>query len=271
MNLIEIKKTKNSKEENFPVGSRLISKKFRSQILIFYDFARAADDIADSPNLTSKEKIKRLNLFKKNLEKEKPNLTKIIKLKQVCQKNKISLNHAFNLLKAFKQDALKNRYKNWAELIGYCKYSAVPVVRFVVDLHGEKKEAYKFSDPLCIALQILNHIQDIKKDYKEINRIYLPHTFIKKYKINLHQIKKNYLDKNMRDALNEILFHTEKLIIKANKYKRIMKNNKLSKETNLILEIAKKLLILLKKNDPLKNKVVLNKFDYLKCFVKSFL
>ena len=141
----------------------------------------------------------------------------------------------------------------------------------ILNILMENKEAYKFSDPLCISLQILIHIQDIKKDYKEINRIYLPHTFIKKYKINLHQIKKNYLDKNMRDALNEILFHTEKLIIKANKYKRIMKNNKLSKETNLILEIAKKLLILLKKNDPLKNKVVLNKFDYLKCFVKSFL
>ena len=65
MNLIEIKKTKNSKEENFPVGSWLLSKELRPQILIFYKFARAADDIADSTNLSSNEKVKRLNLFKK--------------------------------------------------------------------------------------------------------------------------------------------------------------------------------------------------------------
>ena len=252
MNLIEIKKTKNSKQENFPVASKLISKKFRPQILIFYDFARAADDIADSPNLNAKEKIKRLNLFEKNLKKKNSNIIKVAKLKQVCVNNKITLKHSLNLLKAFKQDALKNRYKNWTELINYCKYSAVPVGRFVIDLHNEKKKAYKFSDPLCISLQILNHIQDLKKDYEEINRIYLPFSFIKKYKINLHQIKKKYLDENMRNALNEMLFHTEKLIIEADKYKKIMNNKKLSKETNLILEIAKKLLNLLKKKRSFK-------------------
>ena len=141
----------------------------------------------------------------------------------------------------------------------------------MIDLHKERKTSYKYSDPLCIALQILNHIQDCKEDYNKIDRVYLPLTFLKKYNVKLEQLKKNYTEQNLRLAINEILFHTEKLINEADKFKKIMKNNKLSKETTFILEIAKSLLKLLKKKDPLRNKVVLKKFDYIKCFVKTFL
>ena len=190
MNSIETTLTKNYKQENFPVGSWLLSKKIRSQMLIFYKFARAADDIADSPNLNSKEKIRRLDLFVKAIQSNDIKIYKVENLKKVCIKNKIKINHALNLLKAFKQDATKKRYKNWSELINYCKYSAVPVGRFVIDLHKEKKISYKYSDPLCIALQILNHIQDCKEDYNKIDRVYLPYTFLKKYNVKLPQLKK---------------------------------------------------------------------------------
>ena len=272
MDSIETTLTKTHKQENFPVGSWLLSQKIRFKILIFYKFARAADDIADSANLSSNEKIKRLNLFKKAIENNKNNKIKISKvedLRKICIKNKIKINHALNLLKAFKQDAIKKRYKNWSELIRYCKYSAVPVGRFVIDLHKEKQKAYKYSDPLCIALQILNHLQDCKEDYENLNRIYLPMQFLKKYNVKLSQLKKNVTEKNLRLVFNEILKNTEKLIIEAGKNKKNMKHKHLSLETSFILEIAKKLLQLLKNNDPLKKKVMLKKFDYIFCFAKG--
>ena len=272
MDSIETTLTKNHKQENFPVGSWLLSQKIRFKILIFYKFARAADDIADSANLSSNEKIKRLNLFKKAIENNKNNKIKISKvedLRKICIKNKIKINHALNLLKAFKQDAIKKRYKNWSELIRYCKYSAVPVGRFVIDLHKEKQKAYKYSDPLCIALQILNHLQDCKEDYENLDRVYLPMQFLKKYNVKLSQLKKNITEKNLRLVFNEILKNTEKLIIEAGNNKKNMKHIHLSLETSFILEIAKKLLQLLKNNDPLKKKVMLKKFDYIYCFAKG--
>ena len=272
MDSIETTPTKNHKQENFPVGSWLLSQKIRFKILIFYKFARAADDIADSANLSSNEKIKRLNLFKKAIESNKSNKIKISKvedLRKICIKNKIKINHALNLLKAFKQDAIKKRYKNWSELIRYCKYSAVPVGRFMIDLHKEKQKAYKYSDPLCIALQILNHLQDCKEDYENLDRVYLPMQFLKKYNVKLSQLKKNVTEKNLRLVFNEILKNTEKLIIEAGKNKKNMKHKHLSLETSFILEIAKKLLQLLKNNDPLKKKVMLKKFDYIYCFAKG--
>ena len=271
LELIEINPTKNYKEENFPVASWLLSKKVRSQVLTFYKFARAADDIADSPKLSPQEKIKRLDMFEKAIESNKSKISKVETLKKICFQNKIKVDHALNLLKAFKQDATKKRYKNWNELINYCRYSAVPVGRFVIDLHKEDKISYKYSDPLCIALQILNHIQDCKEDYKKINRVYLPESFLNKYEVKLSQLNKDYIDKNLRLAIDEILLHTEKLIKQADKFKKIMKNKKLSNETTFILEIAKKLHKLLKEKDPLGKKVVLNKLDYIKCFAKSFL
>jgi len=272
MDSIETTLTKNHKQENFPVGSWLLSQKIRFKILIFYKFARAADDIADSANLSSNEKIKRLNLFKKAIESNKSNkikISRVVDLRKICIKNKIKINHALNLLKAFKQDAIKKRYKNWSELIRYCKYSAVPVGRFVIDLHKEKQKAYKYSDPLCIALQILNHLQDCKEDYENLDRVYLPMQFLKKYNVKLSQLKKNVTEKNLRLVFNEILKNTEKLIIEAGKNKKNMKHKHLSLETSFILEIAKKLLQLLKNNDPLKKKVMLKKFDYIYCFAKG--
>ena len=272
MDSIETTLTKSHKQENFPVGSWLLPQKIRLKILIFYKFARAADDIADSPNLSSNEKIKRLNLFKKAIKSNKNNKIKISKvedLRKICIKNKIKINYALNLLKAFKQDAIKKRYKNWSELIRYCKYSAVPVGRFVIDLHKEKQKAYKYSDPLCIALQILNHLQDCKEDYENLDRVYLPMKFLKKYNVKLSQLKKNVTEKNLRLVFNEILKNTEKLIIEAGKNKKNMKHKHLSLETSFILEIAKKLLQLLKNNDPLKKKVMLKKFDYIFCFAKG--
>ena len=234
MNIIETPSGKTHRDENFPVGSWLISKKLRKQVLIFYHFARAADDISDNPNLIGKEKIKRLNL-----------------------------------LKAFKQDVTKKRYKTWSELINYCRFSAVPVGRFVIDLHKENKKSYKYSDPLCIALQILNHIQDCKEDYENLDRVYLPMNFLKKYNVKLSQLKKNFTTQNLRLVFNEILKNTEKLIIEADKNKEKMKHKYLSRETSFILEIAKKLLLLLKNKDPLKEKIVLNKLDYICCFAKG--
>ena len=139
----------------------------------------------------------------------------------------------------------------------------------MVDLHKEKEKAYKYSDPLCVALQILNHLQDCKEDYENLDRVYLPMQFLKKYNVKLSQLRKNFTEKNLRLVFNEILKNTEKLIIEAGKNKKNMKHKHLSLETSFILEIAKKLLKLLKIKDPLKEKVMLKKFDYIYCFAKG--
>ena len=63
----QIKRTKDAGGENFPVGSCLIPKKLRPHVMAFYDFARTADDIADSTELSKQEKLDRLNRLQRVL------------------------------------------------------------------------------------------------------------------------------------------------------------------------------------------------------------
>ena len=82
--------------------------------------------------------------------------------------------HALDVLVAFRMDVTKLRYENWDEVIHYCRYSAMPVGRFMLDVHGESTSTWTASDALCAGLQINNHLQDCGKDYKNLNRVYLP-------------------------------------------------------------------------------------------------
>ena len=79
-----------------------------------------------------------------------------------------------DLLEAFRRDVTKLRYADWDELMDYCRYSATPVGRFVLDVHGESAPTWPANDALCAALQVINHLQDCAKDYREIDRVYLP-------------------------------------------------------------------------------------------------
>ena len=82
--------------------------------------------------------------------------------------------HARDLLTAFRMDVIKRRYRDWDDLMNYCRYSAMPVGRFVLDVHGEPRSTWPANDALCAALQIINHLQDCGKDYRDLDRVYLP-------------------------------------------------------------------------------------------------
>ena len=86
----------------------------------------------------------------------------------------LSPRHAQDLLTAFRMDVTKLRYRDWDDLIDYCSYSAMPVGRFVLDVHGESRALWPANDALCAALQIINHLQDCGKDYRDLDRVYIP-------------------------------------------------------------------------------------------------
>jgi phytoene/squalene synthetase len=84
------------------------------------------------------------------------------------------------LIRAFELDQTKDRYATWEELLGYCRDSADPVGRLVLMMLGEPREEGIFarSDRICTALQLTNHWQDIRRDFAERNRLYVPRDMI---------------------------------------------------------------------------------------------
>ena len=266
---------KSYSDENFPVASFLMTKKIRSIVRVFYFFARMADDIADHQKLSSNQKKKILLFFDNAISKSKKTNNKVLdkmiaRFKELPSGKKYSR----NLLKAFMMDASNKKYKNWNDLLYYCKFSANPVGRFVIDAVNERKnieKIYEASDSLCTALQIINHIQDCKKDFKELNRVYIPESFFKKYSLDKKILRKSKSIENFERLKIEIVDNVLVSLRKTKLGLREIQSWRLRKETLIILNIAKRLCNLLKINDPLEKQIKLSRIDFIFCFFKGIM
>src|SRR5437016_157386 len=170
----ELRSGKGHRDENFPVASWIIHPRHRALILAFYNFVRTADDIADHATLAADQKLGLLDLLEAELLGKGDTQPEAVNLRHALAARAMPPRHALDVLVAFRMDVTKLRYENWDEVIHYCRYSAMPVGRFMLDVHGESTSTWAASDALCAGLQINNHLQDCAKDYKNLNRVYLP-------------------------------------------------------------------------------------------------
>jgi squalene synthase HpnC len=170
----ELRSGKTYRDENFPVASWIIHPRHRALILAFYNFVRTADDIADHATLGERDKLNYLDLLEAELLGQGDSQPEAVNLRAALAQRSMPPRHALDVLIAFRMDVTKLRYENWDEVIHYCRYSAMPVGRFMLDVHGESTSTWPASDALCAGLQINNHLQDCGKDYRDLNRVYLP-------------------------------------------------------------------------------------------------
>src|SRR3954451_13631480 len=170
----ELRSGKTYRDENFPVASWIIHPRHRALILAFYNFVRTADDIADHATLAPGEKIAYLDLLESELLGNGDSQIEAVNLRHALAERAMAPRHALDVLVAFRMDVTKLRYENWDDVIHYCRYSAMPVGRFMLDVHGESTSTWAASDALCAGLQINNHLQDCAKDFRDLNRVYLP-------------------------------------------------------------------------------------------------
>jgi squalene synthase HpnC len=259
----ELRSGKGSHDENFPVASRLIKRQHRPAILAFYEFVRVADDIADHSELTSAEKIARLDHLESSLLGSGGNEPEGVRLRTILNDRGLSTRHAQDLLSAFRQDATKHRYANWEELIDYCSRSAMPVGRFVLDVHGETRDTWPASDALCAALQIINHLQDCAKDYQALDRVYIPLDAMSASGGNVEMLKENRASPALRDCLRGLVARTSVLLGESRGLEAKVVDTRLALEISVIQALASQLLAILMVRDPLVDRVHLNKAEAL--------
>ena len=267
---VEIWSGKDRRDENFPVGSRLISARYRGHMHAYYAFARNADDIADSPELSADEKIARLNIMEAVLlGQQQEGSPSASRLRVSLAETAVSPVHATDLLIAFRQDAEKKRYETFDELYHYCRYSAVPVGRYVIDLHGESHGCYGPSDALCISLQILNHLQDCRDDLRTLDRCYIPQTLLRHFGVKTEDLLSSEETPALRRAFITILDRIDRLNLAAENLPDEVKSRRLRAETSFICGLAVRLAARLTKYDPVAARVKLSKIDGLMCFFRA--
>ncbi|MDP6786367.1 MAG: squalene synthase HpnC [Rhodospirillales bacterium] len=260
--------------ENFPVGSWLLAPSLRPHVAVFYQFARAADDIADNPDLDPDEKIARLDGFEDALLSrsggEAP-FAKAIAMRQSLDRTGVAPDHCVHLLAAFKQDAAKSRYGDWDDLMGYCALSAASVGRYLLDLHGGSRDGYGPSDKLCMALQVINHLQDCQDDYRSLDRVYLPLDWMGDAGASVEDLDAPAANEALRAVFDRTLAATEGLLAGARVLPGGLASRRLAMESAAIVKIAERLIGLLGRHDPLAKRIVLNKPDYLWCCIRGAL
>ena len=262
-NASEWRSGKGHRDENFPVASWIIHPRHRALILAFYNFVRTADDIADHATLSGDEKLSLLDLLEAELLGKGDSQAEAVNLRVALAERGMPPRHALDLLTAFRMDVTKLRYENWDEVIHYCRYSAMPVGRFVLDVHGESTSTWASSDAICAGLQINNHLQDCGKDYKNLNRVYLPRDALAAAGATAEQLGETHAAPALLQCLQALAARNEALLDEGRMLAADVRDFRLGLEISVIQSFADKIVRLLKVRDPLSERVHLNPVELL--------
>ena len=259
----ELRSGKTHRDENFPVASWIIHPRHRALILAFYNFVRTADDIADHATLGAQEKLRLLDLLEAELLGQGDTQPEAVNLRRALAERSMPPRHALDVLIAFRMDVTKLRYENWDEVIHYCRYSAMPVGRFMLDVHGESTSTWAASDALCAGLQINNHLQDCGKDFRDLNRVYLPRDALAAAGAAVEELGRERASAPLLQCLHALAVRTELLLNESKSLSAEVKDFRLGCEISVIQAFADKIVGLLKTRDPLSERVHLGPFELL--------
>jgi squalene synthase HpnC len=245
---------KGHRDENFPVASWLVRRELRAPILAFYRFARAADDVADHPDAAPQQKLAQLARMEAALRGNGGNAEGTA-LYAVLQEHSLTDQHALDLLEAFRRDVTKKRYADWAELMEYCRYSAAPVGRFVLDLHGESHELWPANDALCTALQVINHLQDCGKDHRALDRVYIPLDTLAAQGATVDDLAAMRASPALLRTIEGLAGRAAELLEQSRGFAPAIADRRLALEVGAIQALAEDLTARLTRRDPLSQRV----------------
>jgi len=249
---------KGHRNENFPVASWLIHPRHRGPILAFYNFVRTADDVADHATLPPQEKLALLDRLDAGLTGHDDTDAVAVRLRAELAEHRLPPKHAQDLLAAFRLDVTKLRYRDWDDLIGYCSLSAMPVGRFVLDVHGESRDTWPANDALCAALQIINHLQDCKEDYLNLDRVYIPQDTLAACGTSVEALAAPRASPQLLDCIHGLAQRTERLLSDSDGFAGLIDDWRLGLEVSVINTLAHRLTYLLMRCDPLCDRVHLS-------------
>jgi phytoene synthase len=178
--------------ENFPVASLLLPKALRDPVRIIYRFARSADDIADEGHDPPDVRLARLDVYRAQLAA--PSEPLFLEVAKIIGQHGLPRELFADLLSAFAQDVTQKRYRDFPELLDYCRRSANPVGRLLLHLFKRTSERdLAHSDAICSALQLINFWQDVEIDFAK-GRVYLPQDEMARHGVSERHIAERRCD-----------------------------------------------------------------------------
>ena len=260
--------------ENFPVASCLVPKHLRQHVCNIYAFARTADDFADEASYEG-ARMEFLDEWEEELKlafQYKSIHPIFVALEDTIRNFQLPEKLFIDLIKAFKIDVVKERYKNFEEILYYCRHSANPVGRLILLLFGfNNEEWFAWSDNICTALQLANFWQDVSVDLKK-NRIYLPTEEMVEHGVTEYDLEEGKLTEGLKELVKFQVRRTEELFFSGKLLCRSVPNLKLSYELRLTWLGGMAILQKIKANNyNIFERPVVTKVDWLRLLLRSFI
>jgi squalene synthase HpnC len=246
---------KGRRDENFPVASWLIAARQRPLVLAFYRLARLADDVADHPTAIPDERLAHLAAMEATLLGRSDDIAAAVQLREALAARGMTAVHMLDLIAAFRRDVVKNRTADWADLMDYCRLSAAPVGRFVLDVHGEDRAAWPASDALCAALQVINHLQDCGRDYRDLDRVYVPADTLEAADLDASALGADRASPALLAVISGLARRARQLLATASPLAGQVRDRRLAVEIGVIQALAVSLAGRLTRYDPLSQRV----------------
>lgn|SRR5487761_2528205 len=167
--------------ENFPVATRLIPARYRRHLTDIYGFCRLVDDLGDEYD---GDRLAALEWAERELHAafaDSATHPLFRRLQSTIIACSLDEEPFLRLIEANRLDQRQFTYETYADLLAYCELSANPVGRLVLSVFGAStREAVARSDEVCTALQLIEHLQDVREDL-DAGRIYLPQEDLRRF------------------------------------------------------------------------------------------
>jgi squalene synthase HpnC len=254
--------------ENFPVASVLLPKALRPAVAIIYAFARSADDLADEGDLPPHARLNALIAYEAALDRiarGEPAETPLFKnLEKVIADHALPLQPFCDLLSAFKQDVVTTRYETFAQLLDYCRRSADPVGRLMLQLYRQvNTENLADADAICSALQLINFLQDVAIDWEK-RRIYLPLEDLQRFQVAESEIADHRITEQWR-ALMAFEVHRARSLMLSGAPLALRLPGRIGWELRMVVQGGLRILACIEANDydVFRRRPMLKKRDWM--------
>lgn len=255
--------------EDFPVLSIFLDRPARAPVLAFYQFARTVDDIADDPTKKPTQRADNLAIFRQVLLHRTADPL-IDHLRAAVKDDEKLLRHAGDLLTAFENDQHQTRFQDSAELEQYYRYSANPVGRFLVDLYGEDRALYPYTDALCTGLGLITNLRDCGEDLRDLDRVYIPLVFFEQYHSDINDLLKHRQTPALKALCDAQLSWGEAKISEALTAAGEIKSKNLRRHFYLAAHCGRRLAQKMRTRDILAKKVNLGAMDMAICLARAW-
>ena len=204
--------------ENFSVVTLLLPRHLRQDFYNIYAFCRLADDLGDEVPGTS-EALTSLGRFRTGLcdcYAGRAEGAVFMALRRTVERHEIPIDPFLDLIDAFEQDQRVARYETFEDLQDYCRRSANPVGRLVLYVCGYADERrQRLSDFTCTALQLANFWQDVSRDLRELDRVYLPQASLRRFGVTEADLREPVAADNVRDLIRFEVDRTEQMFARG--------------------------------------------------------